>query len=177
MRIFINSTGHEELEKEENLYADYSIYLEQFEQLFSSIKKEEIQKAILSRVKRIDSFSSQKAVGLYYQLSALYTNAYSFMYYTPYTGLWVGATPELLLQIKNDMVQTVSLAGTRKYADYEEFWNKKEIDEQQYVSDYMDGLLNQYNVVNYKVEGPKTVKAGKLSHLKTILYFSGRWYK
>ena len=56
-------------------------------------------------------------------------------------------------------------------ADYEEFWNKKEIDEQQYVSDYMDGLLNQYNVVNYKVEGPKTVKAGKLSHLKTIYTF------
>ncbi len=171
VEYIINSTGNEELEKEKNLYADYGIYLAQFEQLFSSIEKGDIQKAILSRVKHIDSFSSQMAVDLYYQLSTFYNNAYSFMYYTPYTGLWVGATPELLLQVKNDLVQTVSLAGTRKYAGNEEAWNKKELDEQQYVSDYMDGLLNQYNVVNYKVDGPKSVKAGKLSHLKTIYNF------
>ncbi|MCW3788579.1 chorismate-binding protein [Plebeiibacterium sediminum] len=167
----INAKGQDELATANNLYADYSIYLEQFENLFASIKKGNIQKAILSRVKHIDSFPTQKAVDLYYQLSALYPNAYSFMYYTSYTGLWIGATPELLLQIQHNSVQTVSLAGTKKYDDQEKSWNKKELNEQQYVSDYMDRLLNQYNVVNYKVEGPVSVKAGKLSHLKTIYNF------
>ncbi len=166
-----NIQGRDEISSPTNFYSDYNSYSEQFKNLYSQIKQGAIQKAILSRVKHIDSILEQNAAEYYYRLSLMYSNACLFMYYTPISGMWLGATPELLLKIKNDNVHTVSLAGTRKYEDNHLSWNKKEIDEQQFVSDYMESLFDRYNINDYQVEGPLEVKAGKISHLKTTYNF------
>ncbi len=161
----------EEIYMDVNFYADYESYLTQFNELFSEIKNNTVKKAILSRVKHINFFTENYAVELYYKLRAMHPNAYLFMYYTSYTGLWMGATPELLLKVNDDDVQTVSLAGTRKFENVKKDWDKKEIEEQKIVSDYMESLLTKYQIVNASIEGPISVNAGKISHLKTTYNF------
>ncbi len=165
------------IDVEENMYADYDTYLKQFEKIFSSILEGKIEKAILSRVKHLDSISISKAVELYYNLSIVYPNAYSFMFFSPQSGLWAGATPELLLNVSNEQVHTVSLAGTKRFNNKDQHWNKKELDEQQYVSDYMEKLLNGYQVLDFEVKGPESIKAGKISHLKTEYNFPIEYIK
>jgi len=167
----VSIKGAEEIYPVKNFYADYESYLQQFNCLFTEIQKEKIQKAILSRVKHFDSFSDSYADELYYKLSSLYPSAYSFMYYTPYTGLWIGATPELLLKVDENYIKTVSLAGTRSLVEVDSEWNKKELNEQQIVSDYMEFLFAKYKIENYQMEGPESVAAGKISHLKTSYNF------
>ncbi len=162
----------EEIIYSNNYYADYESYLNQFNQLFYEIKSKSIKKAILSRVKHVNSFSKDNAIELYYKLISLYPNAYLFMYYTSYSGLWIGATPELLLKTNDNIVQTVSLAGTRKLENVSVDWNEKEVEEQKIVSDYMETLLDKYQIESPKIEGPVSVSAGKISHLKTIYNFT-----
>ncbi len=156
---------------EELHYADFTSYEKQFNHLYQYIKKGEIQKAILSRVKHIPGVSIKNAASFYYLLSAKYLNACTFLYFTPQTGLWSGASPELLLQLEGDKAQTVSLAGTRGKDNMQSAWRNKEKDEQRIVTDFISGVLEKYKVKELQVKGPETVKAGKVSHLKTFYSF------
>ncbi len=165
--VTLDKTGRDEIH-----YADYNSYKSQFKHLYQYIENGEIKKAILSRVKHLFEISENKAASFYYLLSEKYPNAYTFMYYTPQTGLWTGASPELLLELKDHQARTVSLAGTLNELDPKLEWRNKELDEQQIVTNYITGVLKKYNVGNPVIKGPETVKAGKVSHLKTFYEFN-----
>ena len=69
-------------------------------------------------------------------------------------------------------MSTISLAGTRKFEENLEFtWNKKEIEEQQIVTDYIVNRLKD-SVTNVSVSEAKTHQAGSLLHLCAMI--SGR---
>ncbi len=51
-------------------------------------------------------------------------------------------------------------------------WRSKEKDEQRIVTDFISGILEKYKVQDLQIKGPETVKAGKVSHLKTYYSFS-----
>lgn len=99
------------------------------------------------------------------QLCKDYPDAFVFCYYTPHTGLWTGASPELLLSREAGAVHTMSLAGTRD-ANTPEEWDQKNIYEQKTVTDFIAGELT---TLGYNVEiGERyTKKAGKIEHLCT----------
>jgi len=156
----------------ENYYADYSSYLEQYQKLYSNIKSGVVRKTILSRVKHNKGISNAIAIELFSTLCARYPKAYVFMYFSPQTGLWLGASPELLFKSVNGKAETVSLAGSRRGEDSNEGWKEKELDEQQIVSDFVDSVLHKYGINDAKVVGPETVKAGKVSHLRTSYFFN-----
>ena len=149
---------------------DYSEYQKQFDYIFSQIENKRISKAILSRIKHVPGFGSDLAVDLYYQLSETYKRAYTFLCFTPQTGMWTGASPELLFKAENGTGTTVSLAGT-KNGDEDSAWGDKELDEQQIVTDFVNGVLEEYGIENAVVEGPETIQAGKMSHLRTQYHF------
>ncbi|TLX71996.1 isochorismate synthase [Labilibacter sediminis] len=162
----------EVLPTEEAFYADYVSYQEQFNHMFKAITEGEVSKVILSRIKPFKGFSKDLAADFYYTLSETYVRAYVFMVYTPESGLWAGASPELLLKADHKMATTVSLAGTQKWSsNIDQRWNEKEIDEQQIVSDFIHQSLQKFKVNQVTVNGPETIKAGKMSHLKTEYKF------
>ncbi len=157
----------------DSFYAGYSDYKKQFEELYFNIKSGEISKAILSRIKHEERLDTSLAAKFYYRLSNAYPRAYTFMVYTPQTGLWTGASPELLFSVENGLGTTVSLAGTRKNNEHlDAKWDNKELDEQQIVSDFVTGVLSKYEIVDTQITGPETIIAGKMSHLKTTYNFS-----
>jgi len=121
------------------------------------------QKIVISRIKEIDN-NGINLIQTFKNLHSNYPNAYLYLWYTQDQGLWIGASPELLLEEENLTVKTVSLAGTLPKG---EEWTSKEIQEQQVVTDYIVSKLKGSNRIN--IDGPITVDAGFFNHLKSYI--------
>lgn len=137
------------------------------------IQQGELSKAVLSRLSLLERNEKKPLSQLYHLLEKTYPDAFVYMVYTPFTGCWVGATPETLFMLKNGTGETVSLAGTKprqegKPAD----WKEKELNEQEIVTGYIRRLLEKYNVKNYSLSGPENFEAGNVIHLATRFNFS-----
>lgn len=132
------------------------------------IRSGKVDKVVLSRKEliKIDGFSLAKT---FQSLLDQYTNALCYAWFHPKTGLWVGATPETLLSIKNRRLSTMALAGTQKYEGHTNVsWSQKELKEQQYVTDYIARVISD-QVTAVEISDPYTVKAGNLLHLRSDL--------
>ena len=100
--------------------------------------------------------------------------------YTPQSGLWLMATPEVLLEGDASGFSTMSLAGTqqaepsRLVADWPVEgveWSEKNREEQQYVTDYIERCVSSFTS-RYSLRGPYTTMAANLYHLRTDIRFS-----
>lgn len=150
--------------KEEESSKNYHIKL--VEKGISAINYGEFKKVVLSRKESIN-LDNADSLSIYKKLLFSYPTAMVYWWNHPKIGSWMGATPETLLQINNDSFTTMSLAGTQLYNGTTNVkWQAKEIEEQQFVTDYiLQNLVN--NVSEVSVSDTETIKAGKLLHLQT----------
>jgi isochorismate synthase len=123
-------------------------------------------KVVLSR-KEIVDVPDFDLVTVFTKLIRTYPTAFSYCWFHPKVGLWMGASPERLLKANKNKFFTTALAGTQAFLDTEEVeWESKEKEEQQIVTDFiLEKLENLATEVT--VSSPFTVKAGNLLHLKT----------
>ena len=129
------------------------------------IKKGTIDKVVLSRC--LETSLKAQPLDLFQNLLATYPNAFCYFWYHPKIGLWLGATPEILLKLSNRQLTTMSLAGTQKYSGTENpKWGYKELEEQQMVTDYINNIL-EGQVDQLRQTNTDTVRAGDLLHLRT----------
>ena len=147
-------------------------YRKAFEIFKTALRSNICKKVVLSRkytINRSKQFSSGKTFEM---ACRAYPDAFVYLCHTPLTGTWCGCSPELLLSAKGLTGQTAALAGTKKISGCSEFcdWDQKNRVEQQIVSDYLEALLLKKGMT-YSKDGPYTVKAGKLMHLKTVFDF------
>ncbi|WP_243739421.1 isochorismate synthase [Flavicella sediminum] len=140
-------------------------HIELVKDTISFLKENDISKIVVARPKEVSLNSNFIAV--FQQLLTKYPTAYVYVWYHPKIGLWLGATPETLVEIKQGNFKTMSLAGTQKFeGSVDVQWGEKELEEQQMVTDYV--LSNLKEVTNSLAHSTvKTVKAGSLLHLKT----------
>lgn len=101
------------------------------------------------------------------RLFGLYPRAFGYVWYHPHSGLWCGATPEVLVKTNGKEFNTMALAGTNNFQeDQEPNWTQKEINEQKWVVEAIaDKLQNTASVV--RVSKIKNHRAGSLVHLRT----------
>ena len=92
--------------------------------------------------------------------------------HTPISGTWIGSTPEIIISGKGNEWSTVSLAGTMQMngTSVPDNWTDKNKEEQALVSDYIKDILQGISS-EVRVNGPYTVQAGPLAHLKTDFRF------
>lgn len=135
------------------------------EKALSHIASTQIKKVALARVLEVD-FEQARTVDIFKNLLSAYPNAYVYLWFHPATGLWIGATPERFIQLKNKRLKTVSLAGTRLASKTPVPWTLKEIEEQQIVTAFIEEALRPY-AKRYNVSDTKEARAGDLQHLKT----------
>lgn len=100
---------------------------------------------------------SRQCCGEYYRFDidaaaekyfASFPDMFCFLFYHPITGYWMGASPELLLQVDSkSKAYTRSLAGTRKAA-YLAPWSEKNIEEHRLVT---DDILHKINSLGEQV--------------------------
>ena len=127
-----------------------------------------MDKLVYSRVKSASiSISGSE---LFNRLEASYPNAFVYYFQDPMLGEWIGATPEVLIKGANNSFESMSLAGTKKAED-ESPWGAKEIEEQDFVSQFLRETLVKQGVSDLSSDGPKTVIAGPLAHLRTDFHW------
>lgn len=123
------------------------------------------EKVVLSREEIIEL--KLDVFGTFQKLLHFYSTAFCSLWFHPKVGFWMGATPEQLLKTENQTIKTVALAGTQKQKHLEDvLWSNKEIQEQQFVTDYIVNQLSQ-EVVHVSLSKPYTFQAGSIFHIKT----------
>jgi isochorismate synthase len=134
-----------------------------------AIKNKSFKKVVLSRKELIQISSSAKPepIEIFQDLTEKYPEAFAYIWFHPKVGLWLGATPETLLEVDRNRFKTMALAGTQKYeGSLDVTWGEKEKEEQQLVT---DSILENLKPIskNIEITAPYTSKAGDLLHLKT----------
>jgi isochorismate synthase len=131
-----------------------------------AIENNEFKKVVLSRKESID-LANFDLINAFENLVQLYPTTFVYCFYHPKVGTWLGATPEQLLKANDTEFQTIALAGTQKDTGSNEVvWQKKEQEEQQFVTDYIvEKLKNVASEV--VVSQPYSLKAGSIWHIKT----------
>ena len=142
----------------------------QYEDLVSkgieAIKNDELKKVVLSRTEKVE-LNGFDYVTTFQRLIHLYPTTFSYCFYHPEIGLWMGATPEQLLKSKKNGFETTALAGTQKAnLETEILWQPKEKEEQQYVTDFIVKRLKEV-ATSVVVSEPYSIKAGSIWHIKT----------
>ena len=154
---------------ESNQQLSKNEYLEKAEYFIQQINSGEYNKIVLSRVISMEIAEAIDYSKFYNQLCRNNENAFVYLLSTPEHGIWAGATPETLLNKNEDGWETMAVAGTRLLTDFQSDseWGKKDIEEQQMVSAYIEKLLSELGVKQFEMQGPETITAGQIVHLKT----------
>ncbi|MCU0352774.1 MAG: chorismate-binding protein [Cytophagales bacterium] len=141
-------------------------------QAVAAMQRGDFQKVVLSRTVTVPLTEPADLVDTYLRLTRAYPMAFVSLVSIPGHGTWMGASPEVIVSTdRHKIFRTVALAGTQAYDPAvplpEVMWKQKEIEEQALVSRYIINCFKQIRLREFDEEGPKTVVAGNLLHLRT----------
>lgn len=146
----------------EQLSTSKTEYVNGLSLLIESIGKTDI-KVVYSRVITLNR--STEVHEFYKRLVTEYTHAFVFCFYSSVSGLWIGATPELLLRTTDTDIYTMALAGTRIRGEKVE-WDNKNIKEQTIVTEYISNVFKS-NGLTIENKFTYTKTAGPIEHICT----------
>ncbi len=130
-----------------------------------AIKQDGLKKVVLSRKHTLPPIKS--TITVFQRLLQQYPQAFVYFWFHPVTGIWMGASPEALVLLKDNHLQTMSLAGTQVYEGTSEVsWGSKENTEQQFVTDEIVKQLEPL-ISGLSIGNQHTVRAGNVLHLCT----------
>ena len=152
-----------------------SEYAESVDQGVELLKRDQAKKIVLSR---IISFPHKGLTvdSIFTALNEKFPSAAVFAFTDEHEVTWLGASPELLFRKRGEVYQTISLAGTRKTGS-EEAWGEKEIEEQSFVTDFIQRELENLGAEKIVLGDVKSRSAGSVEHLCTEIQFeyNGDW--
>ena len=158
-------------------YEERQAYAEDFARFHARLKDESFQKVVLSRCSVTTRDGDCHPLELFCKACQLYPRMFISLVCTERSGCWLTATPEILLEGVDNQWRTIALAGTMKLKDEDlnsegEYatWSTKNIQEQRYVATYLMNCLEQF-ATNIREEGPRTVRAANLVHLRSDFTF------
>lgn len=159
----------------------------QYQSLVQKIKKEisnkHFEKVIAARVVKKKQPEGFNAVKLFQNLCSKYPQAFVSLVCTSEFGLWIGASPEILLSANKKEFKTYALAGTKANTPktLKAAWGHKEMQEHTIVSRYILKSFSAITKTKPRITGPETVVAGNLLHLRTTLQYKAvkglQWQK
>ena len=143
-------------------------YLDSVNAVLKDIRSNNIKKAVLSRAFTVNKPHDFDPLDCFARLTADYPQTFVHLCYHPKSGMWMGATPELLLRKRNALLSAMALAGTQaRRAEGDYHWREKEEEEQEMVSVHIETVFKKYGYTLVEKEGPQTAESGRVAHLKT----------
>lgn len=136
------------------------------ESIREAIQKGKLKKCVASRILVCEGRVNLSRTFL--NLCESYPDAFVFVFHTPESGTWMGASPELLLSAHESCVKSMSLAGTRQ-AGTDDVWRDKDIREQEIVTEHIVKEFNSYGLCA-RTDGPVTRQAGPVEHLMSEIH-------
>lgn len=144
-------------------------YIDRGLEIINQLNEEILEKVVYSRVKKLE-FKAMKSYKAFEQLCHEYPDAFVYLVSSSLFGTWIGASPECLVRWDGMNGETSSLAGTKKISD-DTPWQRKEKNEQQMVTDFIEATLKSIGTSNIVLNGPDTYTAGPVKHLRTSISF------
>lgn len=143
---------------------NYDTYKGQIERIVSYLKANN-GKVVLSKVVcgNVSNIDWAKVAFKYFEL---HPTTFRYIYFTPQTGCWLGASPEILINHNKstDYFDTMSLAGTRKTDTNSQPWDSKNITEHNFVTNYIADVLKSLGL-SVNVHEYESLSYGKIEHL------------
>lgn len=169
VNVKIPSSEHHELS---TTNTGKSEFVSLVEKGIDAIEKGVLDKVVLSRRKTVNLPPDFEIVNTFQRLCDAYNHAMISFVAIPDIGSWLGASPELLVQVEDGAIfKTIALAGTKPLDGNINIksvaWTQKEIEEQALVERYIISCFKKIRLREYDEHGPKTVVAGNLMHLKS----------
>ena len=156
----------------------YEAYAIDFANFHAQLLQGTFRKIVLARCADEPVGSSIDPRELFLRACQLYPRMFIALVYTPQSGLWLTATPEILLEGEAGKWRTIALAGTMQLHDDQlngegetVTWSTKNIEEQRIVATYIAECLEQFTN-DFTEEGPRTVRAANLVHLRSDFTFT-----
>ena len=145
----------------------------------SQLELDTFRKIVLARCADEETEEAIPPIQLFYKACMLYPRMFISLVSTPKSGCWLTATPEILLEGgREGQWRTIALAGTmtlegeQLQGEGETLsWSTKNIQEQRFVATYIAECLEQFTR-DFREEGPYTVRAANLVHLRSDFTFS-----
>ncbi len=91
-----------------------------------------------------------------------FPETFRYVCWSPATGGWIGATPELLARFHSGIIETMALAGTKPSSGG--MWDKKNRREQEMVTRFIAGTL-RHHCPEVRVQTVRTLYYGHICHL------------
>ena len=145
---------------------DYAI---DFSNYHSRLECGDFQKIVLARSTELPRKGEVDLKKLFFKACNEYPRVFVALVSTPVCGTWLVATPEILLEGDGTQWHTMALAGTMTLGNLR--WTEKNVCEQAYVTSYITECIEQFTS-DFTVEGPYSVRAGQLVHLRTDFRFT-----
>ncbi|MDV3307510.1 MAG: chorismate-binding protein [Cyclobacteriaceae bacterium] len=147
-------------------------YVELVRKSIEAIAAGKFEKVVPTRVKQTPLPPNFDMAATYQRLCGDHPEALVSLVHIPGSGTWMGASPELLVSVEQSRIfRTVALAGTQPYREgtplKQVAWTQKEIEEQALVERYIISCFKKIRLREYLEQGPKTVIAGNLIHLRS----------
>lgn len=154
-------------------------YARDYECFHGQLQKGVFRKIVLAR--RSVQTTRLSAEALFAKACRMYPRLFVALVCSEASGMWLMATPEVLLNGRAGEYHTMSLAGTQKApmtsvcpipheATEGLEWPQKDQEEQQYVTDYIEACIRTFSD-DYRLQGPYTMTAAHLCHLRTDIHF------
>lgn len=154
---------------------EYSI---DFANFHSQLELGTFRKIVLARCAVEELSESIPPMELFLKACELYPRMFISLVCTEKSGCWLTATPEILLEGKDNDWRTIALAGTVRLEGEQLSgegetvnWSTKNIQEQRYVATYIAECLEQFTS-DFSEEGPFSVRAANLVHLRSDFTFT-----
>jgi len=172
------SCGENAYTTEKDIVSKHADYAVDFANFHAQLMAGTFRKIVLSRCAEEVGGEQVSPVKMFERACRLYPRLFVALVYTPQSGLWMTATPEVLLERIDEKWHTMALAGTMKLEDrqLEEDvptvnWSVKNIEEQRIVATYIMETLEHFSS-DISEEGPRTARAANLVHLRSDFFFT-----
>lgn len=153
-------------------------YAIDFANFHAQLEAGAFRKIVLARCAQEQTEDAISPMELFIHACNLYPRLFISLVYTSRSGFWLTATPEILLEGEGASWRTIALAGTMQLKEDQLggegetlSWTTKNIQEQRYVTTYITECLEQFTS-DFREEGPYTVRAANLVHLRSDFTFS-----
>lgn len=149
-----------------------SEYMANMETLLKDIRSGKLEKVILSRVLHVSKPLDFDPLDCFTRLTEAHPAAFVYFFLHPKAGMWMGATPELLLRKRGTDFYTMALAGTQARqpeASYQ--WREKEKEEHEMVGRHIEEVFENNRCSLLRKGTTETIESGKVAHLKTDYVF------
>lgn len=144
---------------------NYETYVNNINAIIKNIKNKKLNKVVISRIVEYVLSNNISIVNLIHYLNKNYTNCFNFIITLNKNTIFIGSTPEKIIQLKDQAFTIDAIAGSSKKKKY--IKDSKEIDEHNFVIKHINKQMDNITSTIFIPKKPTILNLPYIYHLYT----------